>query len=500
MNAGGGLYTVAQVRGIEQAALQSTPPGALMRRAGAAAAALANRLLPADGARRVLVLAGPGNNGGDAMEAAALLAYAGCDVAIHFAGKADALSADASAALHRAKASPAQFMQADASAGWDLVIDGLFGIGLTRPLAGDIVALVGAVNRLRCPVLALDVPSGLNADTGAVVGPNGIAVRASHTITFIAGKPGLHTADGRDCAGKVEVAALDIDPALYPPPAIFLADTRLFASGLAPRRENSHKGSYGNVAILGGAHGMAGAVVLAARSAALSGAGKVFAGFIDVPPAFDALHPEIMCRRAMDLDFEGATLVAGPGLGDSAQAEALLAKALSANAPLVLDADALNMLAADAGLRQLLANRGAPTLMTPHPLEAARLLSISAADVQADRVQAARRIATAFNAMVVLKGAGSIMARPDGLAVINTTGSPALATAGTGDVLAGLCGALLAQHWGPWEALLGAVWLHGAAAELLVEQDVGPVGLVASELPAAIRASLNRLIRAQSAG
>ena len=500
MDAGAGLYTVAQVRGIEQAALQSTPPGTLMRRAGAAAAAMASRLLPADGPRRVLVLAGPGNNGGDAMEAAALLAYEGCQVTIHFTGKADALSADASAAVRRAEASPAQFAQADAGAPWDLVVDGLFGIGLARPLVGDIAALVGTVNGLRCPVLALDVPSGLNADTGAIVGPGGIAVRASHTITFIAGKPGLHTADGRDFAGSVELAALDVDPALYPPPAIRLTDTRLFASGLAPRRENSHKGSYGNVAILGGAHGMAGAVILAARSAALCGAGKVFAGFIDVPPAYDALHPEIMCRRAVDLVLQDAALVAGPGLGDGAPARSLLAQALSAAAPLVLDADALNMVSADISMRELLAARTGPTLMTPHPLEAARLLSIGAADVQADRVQAARRIAAEFNAMVVLKGAGSVMARPDGLAVINTTGSPALATAGTGDVLAGLCGALLAQHWSPWEALLGAVWLHGAAADLLVEQGVGPVGLVASELPAAIRSCLNRQIRAQSAG
>jgi hydroxyethylthiazole kinase-like uncharacterized protein yjeF len=156
------------------------------------------------------------------------------------------------------------------------------------------------------------------------------------------------------------------------------------------------------------------------------------------------------------------------------------------------------MAAADAGLRATLIARAAATVMTPHPLEAARLLGCSAADVQSDRLASARRLAAEFNAMVVLKGAGSVMARPDGMAVINVTGNPALATAGTGDVLAGLCGALLAQHWPPWEALLGAVWLHGAAADLLVEQGVGPVGLVASELPAAIRTCLNRLIRSQS--
>jgi hydroxyethylthiazole kinase-like uncharacterized protein yjeF len=467
-----------------------------MRRAGAAAAALARRLLPAGG--DVLVLAGPGNNGGDALETAALLADGGCRVTVHFAGRAQALSADAAAAFQRARASPAAFRPADMTARWDLVIDGLFGIGLARPIQGDLAALVLAANALRCPLLALDVPSGLDADTGAVVGPGGVAVRASHTVTFIADKPGLHTGDGCDCAGAVEVATLDVDASLYPPPSAVLADPALFAARLAPRRENSHKGSFGDCAILGGAHSMAGAAILAARSAALAGAGRVYAGFVSAPPAYDPPHPEIMCRRAADLDFERAAVVAGPGLGRGDDALALLAKALASAAPLVLDADALNMVAADAGLRTALLARAAATVMTPHPLEAARLLGCSAAVVQADRLDAARRLAAGFNAMAVLKGAGSVMARPDGFAVINATGNPALATAGTGDVLAGLCGALLAQHWPPWEALLGAVWLHGAAADLLVEQGTGPVGLVASELPAAVRACFNRLIRSQS--
>ena len=498
MTAARGLYSVRQIRATEQAALAAAPQGALMRRAGAAAAALASRLVPSGG--KVLVLAGPGNNGGDALEAAALLAYGGCQVIIHFAGSAASLPADAAAALQRAKASPALFRPATMPERWDLVIDGLFGIGLARPLAGEFAALVLALNAMRCPVLALDVPSGLDADTGAIVGlgGGGVAVRASHTITFIADKPGLHTADGCDYAGLVEVATLAVDAGHYPPPSAVLSDPALFAARLAPRRENSHKGSYGDCAILGGAHSMAGAVILAARSAALSGAGRVYAGFIDAAPAYDPLHPEIMCRRAADLDLARAAVVAGPGLGEGDSAHALLAQALAGAAPLALDADALNMIAGDAGLRATAVARAGATLMTPHPLEAARLLGCSAADVQADRLAAARRLAAEFNAMVVLKGAGSVMARPDGLAIINVTGSPALATAGTGDVLAGLCGALLAQHWTPWEALLGAVWLHGAAADLLVKQGVGPVGLVASELPAAIRTCLNRLIRSQS--
>ena len=493
MNTARGLYSVAEVRAIERAALAAAPAGALMRRAGAAASDLAARLLPGGG--RALALAGPGNNGGDAMEAAALLAGQGWQVTIDFRGDPAVLSADAADALRRAQASAARFGQADMTAGWDLVLDGLFGIGLTRPIAGDLAELVHAVNHLRCPVLALDVPSGLDADTGAIVGPDGVAVRASHTLTFIADKTGLHTADGCDHAGLVEVASLDVDPALYPPPAAWLAGLDLFAAELRPRRQNSHKGSFGDVAILGGAQGMSGAAILAARTAALSGAGRVHAGFLADPPAYDAPHPEIMCRRAADLDLEHAALVVGPGLGSSGQARSMLSQVLAGAGPLVLDADALNMIAAGVDLRNALCHR-AGALLTPHPLEAARLLGCSAVQVQADRLAAARRLAADFGAVVVLKGAGSVIARPDGLVVINVTGSPALATAGTGDVLAGLCGSLLAQHWPAWEAALAAVWLHGAAADLLVDQGVGPVGLVASDLPRAVRSCLNRLIRA----
>ena len=487
------LYNVAEVRAIERAALAAAPAGALMRRAGAAAAELAAQLLPGGG--RLLAIAGPGNNGGDALEAATLLASRGWNVTIDFRGKPAALSADAADALRRAQASAAQFGQADMADAWDLVLDGLFGIGLARPIAGELAELVRAVNRLRCPVLALDVPSGLDADTGAIVGPDGAAIRASHTLTFIADKPGLHTADGCDHAGLVEVASLDIPPALFPAPAAWLAGIDLFAASLHPRRQNSHKGSFGDVAILGGAQGMSGAAILAARTAALSGAGRVFAGFLAEPPAYDPPHPEIMCRRAADLDLEQAAVVAGPGLGSSGQARSMLSQVLAGAAPLVLDADALNMVAAGVDLRSALSRRSG-ALLTPHPLEAARLLGCSAAQVQADRLAAARRLAADFGAVVVLKGAGSVIAHPDGLAVINITGGPALATAGTGDVLAGLCGALLAQRWPAWEAALAAVWLHGAAADMLVDQGVGPVGLVASELPRMVRTCLNRLIRA----
>lgn len=267
----------------------------------------------------------------------------------------------------------------------------------------------------------------------------------------------------------------------------------LFQSAARPRAHDSHKGSFGDVSIMGGAQGMAGAVILAARMAAYAGAGRVYAGFVGAAPAYDSLHPELMCRAADSIDMTHGVLVLGPGMGTARAAHDLLSKALATALPLVLDADALNLLAIEPSLQLKLAARRAPALLTPHPLEAARLLGCPAAAVQADRLQAASTLAQRFKAVVILKGSGSVIAHPDGRLVINKTGNPALATAGSGDVLAGLCGALLAQHWPLWEAALAAPYLHGAAADQLVAQGIGPIGLTAGELLPVIRAGLNQL-------
>jgi hydroxyethylthiazole kinase-like uncharacterized protein yjeF len=500
MTAKNALYPVAEIRGIEQAAQAGLPPGTLMQRAGQAAAETALQLISgSQSGNRVLVLAGPGNNGGDALEVASHLARAGWQVSVLLYADPAKQSADAQLALQRAKLSTSYFadpsgMSSLALTAWALVVDGLFGIGLQRPISGELRALVEIVNTLPCPVLALDIPSGLDADTGAVVGKDGIAVIATHTITFIADKPGLHTCDGRDYAGDVRVAALEIDANLFPPPRARLNHAELFSHSLHRRPHNSHKGTYGDVAVIGGAHGMGGAPILAARAAAQCGAGRVYAAFIEAPPAYDSTQPELMCRFAHELDFASATLVVGPGLGTSRAAHDLLIKALGTGAPLVLDADALNLVSTESGLKQKLRQRTDGALLTPHPLEAARLLGTAAAHIQADRVAAARTLAAEFNAVIILKGSGTVIARPDGEIVINTTGNPALATAGTGDVLAGMCGALLAQQWRAWEAALCAVWLHGLAADMLVEQGTGPVGVIAGELIPVARKALNQLI------
>ncbi|HJV81460.1 NAD(P)H-hydrate dehydratase [Noviherbaspirillum sp.] len=492
------LYSVAEIRALEQAAMAALPPGALMQRAGLAAARLAMTMIPEPRrAATVLILAGPGNNGGDALEVAHLLADAGVEVVVMLCAPGTSHTTDAQQAMERARHSAVQFIDANAASldqsSWHLIVDGLFGIGLTKPITGELRRLVEAVNALPCPILALDVPSGLDADTGGIVGDEGIAIRASHTITFIADKPGLHTQYGRDVAGEVQVADLEIDREHFRESHTHLNSVEAFASFLHPRSHNSHKGSYGDVIILGGAHGMTGAAILAARTAAKCGAGRVFAAFLVEPPLYDSGQPELMCRAASEIDLSSATIVAGPGLGMSRQAHDLLAKALHTPQPLVLDADALNLIAAEPGLQQILSQRRAATLMTPHPLEAARLLQQTTKEIQADRLSSARQLARQFNATVILKGTGSVIARADGEVMINTTGNPALATAGTGDVLAGICGALLAQHFPAWNGALAACWLHGMAADKLVSEGVGPIGLTASELIPAVRILLNRL-------
>ncbi len=494
------LYSVAQVRAIEAAAISSAGPGNLMQRAGAAVARHTLTLLPEITTDlHVLVAAGPGNNGGDALEASALLAQHRIKVTIVHLAEVNALTAEARMALKRARQSGAVFADSIPSMSWSLAIDGLFGIGLTRPLEGRYRALATQLNQLSCPVLAIDVPSGLDADTGSIVGPNGLAVRADETVTFIANKPGLHTLRGRDNAGRIVTDDLGIDPSLFPEPIARLNTPLAFAEAIRQRMHASHKGSYGDVEVIGGAEGMSGAVILAARMALMAGAGRVFAGFAGPVPAYDSLHPELMCRHAGDLRTDHGAVVIGPGLGMSRQAHDLLGRALSFAPALVIDADALNLIAAEPALQSRLAQRTPPSLLTPHPLEAARLLGTDVHAVQSDRLSSANALAQRYHATVILKGSGSIIAYPGDIPSINTTGNPALATAGSGDVLAGLCGALLAQGWPVKACALAATWLHGSAADQMVANGTGPVGATASELMPWIRNALNKLVNDYSA-
>jgi len=439
----GPIYLTDDIRRIEQAA-GNVP---LMERAGAAAAALAATLC---NGKDVLVLAGPGNNGGDAAIAAELLRQK--FFRVHVAKRPEEL----------------------ADRTWSLVIDGLFGIGLTRPIEGDYAKLVEYTNQQTCPVLALDLPSGIQSDTGQVLG---CAVRASHTITFIGLKPGLLTLDGPDYCGEISVNELGLQ---LPPASAWIAEPSLFKSAFKPRPRNFHKGMAGSLAVLGGAAGMTGAALLAGRAALKLGAGRVYVGLLEESaPAVDLLAPELMLRHPDDaLGVDLDALVIGPGLGQGERAETLVGAALASDIPCVFDADALNLIAGSEDLRKACARRTAETLLTPHPGEAATLLAESISAVQADRVAAARALSKHFNAHAVLKGNGSVVVARNGHWYINTSGNPGMASAGMGDVLAGMLGALLAQRYPGEAALALGVHLHGAAGDALGEI----VGLTASEL------------------
>lgn len=467
----------------------------LMERAGSAAADVASALVT-DRARPTVVLAGPGNNGGDAFVVARHLAARWHEVEVVFAGSADRLPPDALAA-YRAFASAGGRVTdgPPATSRPGLVVDGLLGIGISRPPEGRIAGLVEWANGAQAPVLALDVPTGLDAATGVAHAP---AIRATRTATFLALKPGLLTMDGPDHCGEIGVHDLGvtIDAAVGHRLAWDALAARL-PTVLTRRTRNVNKGTFGTLGILGGTEGMGGALLLAGRASMRAGVGKVWLGFLmAAPPKVDPGMPELMLRHAAAvLEAEPDALVIGPGLGTSDAARSLLKRALDVRIPLALDADALNLIARDATLRAAAQARGAPTLATPHPGEAARLLDSTIAQVQDDRLGAARELSARLAANVVLKGAGSVLAHPDGTFDINASGGPALATAGSGDVLCGLLGALLAQQIDARTALRYAVCLHGAAADKLVADGMGPLGVTASDLPDAARALLNRAAR-----
>lgn len=487
------LYRSAGLRHIE--AIAADQP--LMQRAGRAAADLATALCVDHGAA-VLILAGPGNNGGDAFEVARLLHERFFQPQVVFVGKPKDLPMEAAEAYQRFTNAGGKTLPAIPEPGrWSLIVDGLFGIGLQREITEPYAGLIRSANALAardaCPLLALDCPSGLDADTGKL---HGATICASHTITFIGGKPGLFTADGPDYCGKISISPLDLDTALIGQASGATIGLELFTQQLQPRRQNSHKGNHGNAGLLGGGQGMVGAALLAARAALRLGSGRVYVGLLDAhAPAFDTQQPELMLRKPEDIFATGLTVLAcGPGMGTSPSAHTLLEKACTLGIPLILDADALNLVATHRELHVVLSTRKAPTLLTPHPAEAARLLACDVATIQADRLTAVLELATRFNACVALKGCGTLVASPDGAWFINTSGNPGLATAGSGDVLTGLITALLAQGWPPLESLLAAVHLHGIAADQLVDQGFGPVGLTAGEVIDSARFCFNQWI------
>ena len=458
------LLDAAEARAHEQAARAPHPPGTLMARAGLAVARLGLALAPTG--RRAVVVCGPGDNGGDGLVAARHLSSTGWSVSVHRVASTRAPSADTAAALAAARACgleptpvPDRLPEAE------LVVDALLGLGSARAPVGDVARAIhalAAVDPRRTAVLAVDLPSGLHPDTGALLGTT--AVRATATLCLLSLRPGCFTHHGHDHAGEVWLADLGH-------PAGVARSALAAAAPWPPRPHASHKGRFGDVLVIGGAPGMDGAAVLAAEAALAAGAGRVHLSLLDTA-ARPALRPELMQRSpAWALEparLGAATVVAGCGGGEAVAAT--LPGLLNHAARLVLDADALNAIAAEPGLQALLRARaasGRPTLLTPHPLEAARLLGRDAATVQNDRFEAARTLARQTGSVVLLKGSGSLVAEPGGRVWVNPSGNGALATAGTGDVLAGWA----AGHWSacsdrdPASVATATAWRHGHAAD-----------------------------------
>ena len=532
------LLTSSQLREVESANAQMD----LMRRAGKAAADFLFARTTQDS--RVVLFAGPGNNGGDAVACAAELAAAGYAPLIVLLGDPEKFGEDAARAWQRvvellgssnasgsapsplagegwgegALASQRQVVSevndsphpspvlqtasaqacADRSGGEshairnpastpqgergqivvtraipsrvdaDWIVDGLFGIGLKRPLDGvysDAVKAIATARASGAQVLALDVPSGVDADTGATL--DDAVVHADFTLTFIANKPGLVTGPALDYVGELHLATLGVQV----PPQLntaHLLSSRYLAAVQRTTQANAHKGSHGTCVIIGGATGMLGATLLASSAAMRAGAGKVKVGWLAEPhPLVDPLMPEVMMGNAAAwVNVDCDAVVIGCGLGVSGAAVRTLKSALRRDLPTVIDADALNLIAQSAELATLVQRRKAPTIFTPHPAEAARLLGCSTADVQRDRFRAAHDLATGYRCIAVVKGAGTVVS--DGTTTtVNGTGNPLLATAGTGDVLAGMLGALLAQGFDAATAARLGVCMHGAAADAL---------------------------------
>jgi len=484
------LYTAEQVRGLDYAAIHDFGIAGyeLMQRAGRAVVEDVRVRFP--GAQSWLILCGPGNNGGDGYVVARLAAEAGVNVVTCSVADTDKLTGDAAIALADWRAAGGEVCgwPLAVTTNFDLALDALLGTGIDREVGGNYRDAIGFLNQLDCPKFAIDIPSGLNADTGCVMG---CAVQAGGTMTFVGRKRGMYTADGPDHCGDIAFDDLAIPPAA----GATVRDTSAGCGGLLsldtlagilqPRFRNSHKGSYGHVLAVGGDEGMSGAIRLCGEAALRSGAGRVtmathrvHAGFINLA------RPELMVR-AVDGGSElpslldkGQVVAVGPGLGRTAWSESLLHFCLGVEAPLVVDADGLNLLAQQS--RESTVSRD-QWILTPHPAEAARLLGWRVSRIQQDRVLAAQTVADRFGACVVLKGCGTVIAAPGGEYAICPLGNPGMATAGSGDVLTGIIVALLGQDLSCFSAAIAGVVAHAEAGDRAARQ-MGEMALMAGDI------------------
>ncbi len=488
------LYRAEQVRALDRIAIEThnIPGIELMTRAGQAAFDLLRARWP--DVRQLTVLTGLGNNGGDGYVVARLARAEGLAVKLLQLGDVGSVCGDAALALAAYRETGGEiepYRGLPQRPG--VIVDALFGTGLDRPVTGPWAAAIAAVNASRAPVLAIDIPSGLQADTGAVLG---IAVRAAVTVSFIGLKQGLFTGAAPDHCGAIHFSGLGV-PAVVYGTAIIAArriDWAQQSDCLGPRRRTAHKGDFGQVLVIGGAPGMSGAARLSGEAALRAGAGLVtVATHPDHAALLNLTRPELMVSpvddpESLDPLLERASVIAiGPGLGRGPWGRRLWERVCVSGKALVVDADALNLLAAAPSVNP-------SWVLTPHPGEAARLLGRSTTEIGQDRFQAVRELQQCYGGVVVLKGAGTLIQgqsqRPP---AVCTDGNPGMATAGSGDVLTGVIAALLAQGLDPENAASLGVCLHGAAGDRAAQE--GEKGLIASDLLAALRVVANGVTR-----
>jgi hydroxyethylthiazole kinase-like uncharacterized protein yjeF len=474
------LHGVDKTRAIETQALSTHPTPSLMQRAGQSVAQLAMAWAPH--AQRIWIACGPGNNGGDGLHAALHLQALGKDVWLTRC-PGDHASSDVLDALDRVAKAGIPIHDPTPTE-WDLGIDALLGLGHDRAPQGRLQQHMHLLRQAHTPLLCVDVPTGLMSDSGHWMDSHSSPQRASPllTLSLLTLKPGLFTHQGKDACGEVWFDDLGHSAGLSQRPDACLISPH----PLSPKAQQSHKGSHGHVLVLGGAPGMTGAAILAGLAALHAGVGKVLLSLLN-PSALPSVQTQFPSLMAMAPEssfvFEGA-VVCGCGGGQAIRPH--LPAVLSRSTKLVLDADALNAIAQDSSLQTLLVRRasaGLPTVLTPHPLEAARLLGCTLAQVQSDRCAAAQSLAQRWSCVVVLKGAGTVMAAPNETPAINPTGNARLACAGTGDVLAGMVGAALARGLKAWPAAQLAVFQHGWAADRWPEAET----LTAEALAKAVR-------------
>ena len=501
------LFLAQQVREFDRIAIEQRgiPGILLMKRAGRALFDLTVALCEqhshsSDSAPAITLFCGAGNNGGDGYIVAAL---AGWHVQLISLTDSTALKGDALLAAQFAQQAGVvaqlwpDFVKDKCQIEGQLIVDALLGTGLSRDLSGDFLSAIRVINEANVPVISADIPSGLCSDTGRVFGA---AVRATHTMSFIARKRGLYTGRASDLAGQRHFDSLGVPEDIYAEQAP--AALQIVHSPMPKREKGSHKGRHGHVLVVGGNHGMAGAIAMAAQAAARSGAGLVScATRLEHANLITSLQPEIMSHgvpTAQDLRQlaqRASVLVIGPGLGKDAWAQDLLEVACELEIPQLWDADALNLLAQFPERFQL--SVAAPRVVTPHPGEAARLLALTVKAVEADRFAAAENLQRALQsgsqqttpAVVLLKGAGTIIADGQQL-YVNSTGSPAMATGGMGDVLSGLIGSLIAQGLSSTAAAQQGAFLHGKAGELAGTAG-GERGTLATDLLPYLRHLVN---------